>query len=119
MARKGDLKQGRLENKIKRENRIVNILSDMPQYVTEYYYNLSSSRESSSCLEYIRKIRRFLLFLDNDMRKINIGSISDVDVSKFFKKIETKEKNGEIRMTSFSAWKQYHRVCGKSCASNI
>ena len=35
--------QGRLENKIKREKVIENLLKDMPQYVTEYYYNLSSS----------------------------------------------------------------------------
>lgn len=100
--------QGRLENKIKRERVIENLLMDMPQYVTKYYYNLSSSRESSSCLEYIRKIRRFLLFLNEDMDAINIREVSDVDVSKFLKKIETKEKNGNIEMTSFSTWKQYH-----------
>ncbi len=33
--------QGRLENKIKREKVIENLLKDMPQYVTEYYYNLN------------------------------------------------------------------------------
>lgn len=100
--------QGRLENKIKRERVIENLLIDMPQYVTEYYYNLSSSRESSSCLEYIRKIRRFLLFLSTDMEAIIIREVNEVDVSRFLKKIETKEKNGNIEMTSFSTWKQYH-----------
>ena len=102
--------QGRLENKIKREKVIENLLKDMPQYVTEYYYNLSSSRESSSCLEYIRRIRRFLLFLDFDMNKINICNVTDIDISKFLKSIETKEKNGNVEMASFSTWKQYHTV---------
>ena len=102
--------QGRLENKIKREKVIENLLKDMPQYVTEYYYNLSSSRESSSCLEYIRRIRRFLLFLDFDMNKINIRNVTDIDISKFLKSIETKEKNGNVEMASFSTWKQYHTV---------
>ena len=102
--------QGRLENKIKREKVIDNLLKDMPQYVTEYYYNLSSSRESSSCLEYIRRIRRFLLFLDFDMNKINICNVTDIDISKFLKSIETKEKNGNVEMASFSTWKQYHTV---------
>ena len=98
--------QGRLENKIKREKVIENLLRDMPQYVTEYYYNLSSSRESSSCLEYIRRIRRFLLFLDFNIKDINIQNVSDVDISKFLKKIETKENNGNIEMASFSTWQQ-------------
>ena len=93
--------QGRLENKIKREKVIENLLKDMPQYVTEYYYNLSSSRESSSCLEYIRRIRRFLLFLDFNMNKINIHNVTDIDISKFLKSIETKENNGNVEMASF------------------
>lgn len=102
--------QGRLENKMKREIVIERLLKDMPQYVMKYYYNLSSSRESSSCLEYIRKIRRFLLFLNNDMSKIQISKVSDTDISKFLKIIETKEKDGNIEMASFSTWKQYHTV---------
>ncbi len=102
--------QGRLENKIKREKIIENILTEMPRYVTEYYYNFSSSRESSSCLEYIRKIRRFLTFLENNIKDIDISEINETHVSRFLKSIETKDVNGEITLASFSTWKQYHTV---------
>lgn len=102
--------QGRLENKIKREKTIMQILNDMPKYVTEYYYNLSSSRESSSCLEYIRKIKKFLLYIDSNINEIDIQKIDDTTISKFLKSIETKEKNGNIEMASFSTWKQYHTI---------
>ena len=103
--------QGRLGNKIKREKVIENTLSEMPKYVTEYYYNLSSSRESSSCLEYIRKIKRFLVFCDNNINDIdNISEINETHVSRFFKSIETKDINGEVALVSFSTWKQYHTV---------
>lgn len=100
--------QGRLENKIKKEKTIENILIEMPEYVTEYYYNLSSSRESSSCLEYIRKIRRFLIFLDDNVN--DISEVNETHISRFLKNIETKDVNGEIELTSFSTWKQYHTV---------
>lgn len=107
---RGEMMQGRLENKIKREKTILRILSDMPDYVCEYYYNFSSSRESTSCLEYIRKIRRFLLFLNSDMESINISKIDETHISKFLKSIEIKNINGESELASFSTWKQYHSV---------
>ncbi len=102
--------QGRLENKIKREKTISNILSVMPDYVTDYYYNLATSRESSSCLEYIRKIKRFLTFVSSNVKDIDISEINETNVSKFLKSIETKCVNGEIVMSSFSTRKQYHTV---------
>lgn len=102
--------QGRLENKLKREKIIMRILNDLPFYVTEYYYNLSSSRESSSCLEYIRKIRRFLLFINKNISLIEISNVDETDISKFLKSIEVKEIDGDVQTTSFSTWKQYHSV---------
>lgn len=102
--------QGRLENKLKREKIIMRILNNLPDYVTEYYYNLSSSRESSSCLEYIRKIRRFLLFINKNMSLIEISNVNETDISKFLKSIEVKEIDGDVQTTSFSTWKQYHSV---------
>ena len=76
------LRDGRLENKLKREKLIFDILSNMPQYVTDYYYNLSASRESSSCLEHIRKIRKFLLYLNSDINKIDKWQGGDIIVFK-------------------------------------
>lgn len=98
---------GRLENKIKRERRIKNILNDYPQYLTDYYYNIANHNESSTCLEYIKKNSRFLKYCDDCIDNFNIKNISDTDISKFLKSIETKNVNGNIEENSFSTWKQY------------
>ena len=53
---------GRLENRIKIERRINNILSDMPECISGYYYSLlASGREITTCLDYLIKIRLFQL----------------------------------------------------------
>ena len=102
--------KGRLENTIKVEKNVDCLLSELPKYVTEYYYNLSSKREPKTCLEYIRKIKKFLLFVNNDINSIDIKNIDDVVLAKYMKKLETTEKNGEIVETSFSYRKQNHTI---------
>lgn len=97
--------QGRLENKIRVETNIKKILSEMPEFMSDYYYSLSSN-EPKSCMEQLRKIRRFLYFVNNNIFEIDIGSISDVDISKYMKSLETKNSKGMIRETSFAYRKQ-------------
>lgn len=52
--------QGRLENQLKAEKRIKELLKEMPKEVSEYYINFSSNREYRSCQSYIEKLRTFL-----------------------------------------------------------
>lgn len=103
--------KGRLENTIKTEKNTDYLLSELPQYVTEYYFNLSSKREPKSCLEYIRKIKKFLEFVDkNNLKNIDFTSITDLTIARYMKKLETTEKNGNIVETSFSYRKQNHTI---------
>lgn len=94
---------GRLENKIKKEDKIKKILSDCPMYLKEWYFNLSTSHEANTCVEYIKSVKKFLIFLNPDMDSIKLDHITDMEISIFMKSIEIKVlKNGEIKQTSFA-----------------
>ena len=97
--------QGRLENALKTEKNIQSILSTMPQYVVDYYYNLATKREPKSCLEYLRKIKNFLTYVNKD-----IAFITDTDIARYMKSIEVTNRGGVSKETSFSYRKQVHTI---------
>lgn len=102
--------QGRLENQIKAEKRINNILSELPKVVTEYYMNLSTTREFRTCLVYVQKIRLFLSYYSEreqiDIQDIDFNKIKEIDISIFLKSIEFKMTKEGKKYTSFSYRKQ-------------
>lgn len=102
--------QGRLENQIKAENKIKQLLKDMPHEVNEYYINFSANKEFRSCLGYIQKLKRFLVWYseENDvlLSKIDFSVITDTEIASYLKKCEKKETNEGIEYTSFSYRKQ-------------
>lgn len=106
--------QGRLENQIKAEKKIEKLLSDMPRDVRKYYINFSANKEFRSCLGYIQKLRRFLVWysLENsiDMEDIDFNNITDMDIASYLKKSETKETSNGEEYTSFSYRKQIWSV---------
>jgi len=90
--------KGRLEHELRIKNTINNLLADMPDYVSDFYYNLQISKEPSTCLEYIRKIKAFLNFANRDIELIN-----DRIIGEYFEQISyTIDSHGEIRKTSFA-----------------
>lgn len=99
---------GRLEHRIKKEKNIRKILSDLPPYVSDFYYNISVSSQPSTCEDYLRKIRRFLYFIDSkDVKNIDIANITENDISKYFKSLEQFEVNGQLKIVEVSdAYKQ-------------
>lgn len=100
---------GRLENKIKKENTANKILLDCPQILKEWYFNLSTSHEVSTCVEYIKTVKQFLQFLNPNMNSIKLNHITDMEISIFMRFIETKKlKNGSIQPTSFSRRKSVY-----------
>lgn len=102
--------QGRLENQIKAENAIKILLKDLPREVNEYYINFSTDSEFRSCLSYIQKLKRFILWYCEEnnikMSSINFNKITDIDIAKYMKKAETKETKNGSTYTSFSYRKQ-------------
>lgn len=95
--------KGRMEHRLRTENNINNILSDMPNYVVDYYYNISVSHEPKTCEEYIRKVAAFLKYISNDTKNICIENISDIDIARYIHSLETKTGNdGVVKMTTFA-----------------
>lgn len=104
--------KGRLEHSLKIENNIKELLAQLPQYVTEYYYEFKSGRQPTACREYIRKISKFLYFINSsNVKSIKINEISKFDITRFLDSIEyIIDKNGNKRQASLSYRKCYHSV---------
>lgn len=96
--------QGRIESEIKKQQTINRLLSDLPEYVTEWYFNLKASQITpSSCKDYISKIYKFLVFVNPNTINISPEDINIKTVEQYFILIQTKQlKNGDIVYTSDS-----------------
>lgn len=102
---------GRLEHKISNEKLIEKRLENLPDCVRDYYLSRTSSKESMGSLEYVRKIRCFLEFLNEDTKSIDVTKITETDVSRYLHSIEqTVDNQGNPKETSFSYRKQVHSI---------
>lgn len=103
--------KGRLEHSLQIEKNIQVILKDMPDFVTYYYYEFKSGRQPRACLEYIRKIRRFLMYINPNMKEIKPNEITKYEITKFLDDISyIKDVDGNKKESSFSHQKAYHSV---------
>ncbi len=95
---------GRLENDIKIEKVINNTLSELPDFVTEWYLNLRASKKNlTSCNDFINKVRNFLRFINLDTRNILANDINQTKIEEYFIMNQTrKDNNGNIKYTSDS-----------------
>lgn len=94
---------GRLENEIKKEKQIDNILDTLPNYITEWNCFMASSDMSpASRLDFIRKIRRFLCSINQKVDNVLISEITKINVDKYLSSITKKNINGNIQETSDS-----------------
>lgn len=90
--------KGRLEHGLRIKKNIETLLNSMPEYVSGFYYNIQISKEPTTCLEYLRKIKLFLDFIN-----CNITEVSDVEIGRYFDKITTKiTTDGTVIETSFA-----------------
>lgn len=102
---------GRLEHKISNEKLIEKRLKNLPDCVKDYYLSRTSSKESMGSLEYIKKIRCFFEFLNEDTKSVDVTKITENDVSRYLHSIEqTVGKDGIPKETSFSYRKQVHSI---------
>lgn len=104
--------KGRLEHSLQIEKNIKEILSTLPQYVTEYYYEFKAGRQPTACREYIRKIAKFLYFINSqNVKEIEADQISKFDITRFLDSIEyITDNNGNQKQSSLSYKKCYHSV---------
>lgn len=95
---------GRMENDIKRNNKIKELLKELPEYISEWNsIMIATNNTSSSRLDYIRKIYKFLRFIDNDVMKIKPDQFTKSKVDAYLSEIiYIKDLNGNIKETSDS-----------------
>lgn len=95
---------GRLETEIKLDDRIQKKLNQMPEFVTSWYMNMRSSKKTiSTCDDFINKLRKYLLFINPNMKEISVSDFNDANVSEYIISNQKKQdKNGNIVMTSDS-----------------
>ena len=102
---------GRLEHKIRNEKVVTEMLEELPESVSQYYLSRASSKESKGCVEYVKKIKAFLSFLNSDTKSIDISKITEDDISKYLHSIEqTTDRQGNVRETTFAYRKQVHSI---------
>lgn len=95
--------KGRLENSIKIETKITEILKVMPPIISEYYSQFKQGRQPRACYTYIVRLQDFLKSINENIMEITISDLNNVSaVSNFMTKISTTEKDGEIKETSIS-----------------
>ncbi len=95
---------GRLEHELKIEELIMSTLSSMPYFASEWYYSLKASdTEESSCNDYINKLKRFLMSINQNILVINPDDITLTVTEKYFISIRTKQdRQGKLVYTSNS-----------------
>ena len=91
--------KGRFEHSLRTRKTIDKLLSELPECVSDFYYNIQYSREPMTCLEYIRKIKSFLEYANCD-----VTMIDEKLVNRYFEKISSKvdDYGNIIGFTSFA-----------------
>lgn len=89
--------QGRLEHQLKIEKRIGYLLENCPGIINEYYHYLAASMEPTTCIEYIKTLKRF-----NEYVGKNILEVNSVDINKYLHQASIKQTKNGITETSFS-----------------
>lgn len=98
--------KGRLEHEISIKNNIFSIINEMPSYikpyVESYYYNIQTSKEPTTCLEYLRRINSLIDFCSQN--SINdVKEIDDLIIGRYFdQKSCIYTNDGDIKKISNS-----------------
>lgn len=94
---------GRLENKIKLENKILHKLENKDSNLQEYYYYMDAQGKSHRTKEtYINYILAFLNYIDKDL-----NNITSLDVNKYISSLAKSEKPQSHLVTLWYALKGY------------
>lgn len=88
---------GRLEHELKINKNVKNILEELPKSVSDYYMSIQAVLSPNTCLNYVRKIRHFLNYVDVE----NVYEIDADDIAKYLEHIKyVKGRNGKIKKSS-------------------
>ena len=106
---------GRLENKIKTEQKITEKISTMPEYMKRYYFSIGMKTHNTK-ERYIEDIIRFLNYY-GDEKTVTLEMLDKVDpytIQKYISDISYYYKKGKLTELSASA-----KACNLSCLSSF
>ena len=106
---------GRIEVDLKTEHNIQLILSELPAFITAYYYSIAPSTTAKTCETYLKQIRGLLRFINSDTQHILPSDITDIVVGQYLKYIQVKQDGNKKQSTSFSyqktVWSSINGLC--------
>ena len=96
--------QGRLENELKISNYIQSLLSEMPEYVSDWYIKLKASdHQARTCQTYVTDVKKYLESIDSNVKYIPLNKLTSKSVDKYMISIKTRiDENGLMIYTSAS-----------------
>lgn len=92
--------KGRLEHELRTKQKTLNVLKDLPECVSAYYYTLQISKEPGTLYNYIIHIRKFLTFI-NDLG-IELKNIDEAIIGQYFESIKYRETSTGIKKSSYA-----------------
>lgn len=99
--------QGRLENELKYFAKTEELLDAMPEFVNEWYLYLRSENMTAfSCCDYIRKIRRFLEYIEEDIKSIHVDQITSQTCESYLIYCQTTKLANGMEIMSSIAYQQ-------------
>lgn len=89
---------GRLEKELRAEQKMMEMLKDLPQVFSEFYYSMRASKKSYTTMTaYIRYVKNFMDFVtqgqpSNDFYK----NITSTDIEQYLISLETRTSGGNL-----------------------
>lgn len=106
--------QGRVENEIKTFKAADAVVKSLPRFANEWYFNMKASRKTaSSCYDFVRKIRRFLEYINEDTMSVNTEDITLYACESFLISCQTKKDEHGMEVYTSDSYQQ-----GMWCALN-
>jgi site-specific recombinase XerD len=82
---------GRLESHLRLATKTEQKLTEMPSYVSEWYYKLKSKQSATTCSEYISKIYRFLKYTNDNIKEIKTTDFSYINTIQYYNSLMYKD----------------------------
>lgn len=99
--------QGRLETEMKIQKAIDDIVKTMPSFAKEWYFYLrSSGKSNASCFEYVKIIRRFLEYINDDIKEMDVDEINLQACESFFISCQTTRDRKGMEKYISNSYKQ-------------
>ena len=89
---------GRIEDQLNIYNTIEDDINYYAKFIRDWYFYLKANGMSATtCQNYIRKVKNFLIYNNHDLDEVSPDDINKMDIIRYFNSIQTKEtiRNGK------------------------